>query len=1245
MYKMRKQIGKIITVLSIIAGDFYGSVQAQVTSDSLHFSRKNSGFISDVYNGSRGVSFNSGWKFNLGDVSGADQAGFNDQSWRSLSVPHDWSIELPFNQFSPAGNTGGCLDGGIGWYRKTFTVPSSYSGKRVTIQFDGVYMNSDVYINGTHVGNRPYGYTTFEYDLTPYLKFGSTNVIAVKVNNHQRNSRWYSGSGIYRNVWLTTTHPVHVAFCGSFVTTSEISAASAKVSFSTKVQNNSTKSQSVFLVSTVFDASGKEVATAKTNPITIPANNENTFKASAKITNPTFWSMENPYLYTVKTQVYINNAVVDVFTSDLGIRTIAFSASKGFSINGKNVKLHGVCLHHDLGSLGAAHNYRALERQIEIMKAMGCNAIRTSHNPPAPELLEICDRLGLVVMDEAFDCWEWGKTQYDYSLYFKDWAQRDVQNWVQRDRNHASVILWSIGNEIPQEKDPSGVTTANKLKSWVHADDTTRFITQALTSSGYGSMGGLLDVVGFNYANSGSYDSFHQQHPDWKLMGSETSSAVRTRGVYHLPTSSNVLTNPDLQCSSYDNSVVGWGHSAESAWRFDKDRPYLIGQFIWTGFDYIGEPTPYDWPAKSSYFGIVDMCGFPKDIYYFYQSQWTTKPMVHILPHWNWKQGDIIPVWTYTNCDSVDLKLNGKSLGVRKFTSGGAMHLEWKVPFQSGTLIAQAYKGGSVSASDTIKTAGKAAKIQVKADRNAIHAGNDDLVFIETNVVDENGTLLPDADNLITYSVSGPGEIVGVDNGNAISHESFKGNQRLAFHGKSLAIVKSKCEEGSIQITASTPNIFSNSAAGKSASSDSENMYNLALGKSATSDSEEAGNPAAAGNDGKSLSRWCAANANTGHWWKVDLGRNYNINKSQILWESAIVYQYKVEVSTDNANWSLLVDKTKNTNNSQTQTDTYAATSARYVRITVTNSGSNWASFFEFQVYDGVSTNTNGNTASKANDNNTATAWTTADALAGHWWSVDLGASMPITGTGIVWADVRTNPKYKIEVSTDNSTWTLVADKTKSTNTQPTQSDVFTANARYIKVTITSGTTAGYDLGIAEFSAYTGSVSSTIAAGTVSVGSTHLPAKPVVMEHGDTLRAFPEGYSYQWFRNGASIKGATDQVYIKTQEGSYTVQVTDGKGCPQLSDVPVTTDLQTTVFNSSSFALYPNPANEKITVQTDARESEMKVKLFSLPGLLLMETTFPGHSGQMDVKNLESGVYIVEISCAKGRASKKFVKE
>jgi beta-galactosidase len=1242
---MRKLIGKILTLLSFMTGNFYGSIQAQVTSDPFIFSRKNSGFISDVYNGTRGVSFNSGWKFNLGDVSGADQTSFNDQSWRSLSVPHDWSIELPFNQSSPAGSTGGCLDGGIGWYRKTFMVPSSSSGKRVTIQFDGVYMNSDVYINGTHLGNRPYGYTTFEYDLTPYLKFGSTNVIAVKVNNHQRNSRWYSGSGIYRNVWLTTTNQIHTAFCGSFVTTSEISGASAKVSFKTNVQNHSAKSQSVFLVSTVLDASGNQVATVKTNLITIASNNETTFNATAKMANPTFWSMDNPYLYTVKTQVYLNNAVVDVFTSDLGIRTIAFDANKGFFINGKNVKLHGVCLHHDLGSLGSAHSYRALERQIEIMKEMGCNAIRTSHNPPAPELLEICDRLGLVVMDEIFDCWQWGKTQYDYSLYFNTWAQRDVQNWIQRDRNHTSVILWSIGNEIPQETDPSGQTVANQLKGWVHADDTTRLITEALTSSGYGSMGGLLDVVGFNYANSGSYDSFHQQHPNWKLMGSETSSAVRTRGVYHLPTSSNVLTSSDLQCSSYDNSVVGWGHSAENAWRFDKDRPFVIGQFIWTGFDYIGEPTPYDWPAKSSYFGIVDMCGFPKDIYYFYQSQWTTKPMVHILPHWNWKQGDNIPVWTYTNCDSVDLRLNGKSLGAKRFSSGGPMHLEWIVPFQSGTMIAHAYKGGILLASDTMKTADKVAKIRLKADRASIHADSDDLVFIETDVVDENGTLMPDADNLITYTISGPGEIVGVDNGNPISHESFKGNQRQAFHGKALAIVRSKCEEGPIQITASTPNILNNMAVGKSASADSEKIYNLALGKTASSDSEEPGNAASSGNDGKSVSRWCAANGGTGHWWKVDLGSNYNINKSIILWENASVYQYKIEVSTNNTNWSLMVDKTGNTNNNQTQTDTYTATTARYVRITVTNSGNYWASFFEFEVYDGVSTNSNGNTASKAVDNNTATSWTTADAQAGHWWSVDLGSTMSITGTNIVWADARINPKYKIEVSTNNSNWTLVVDKTNSTNTQQMQSDAFTANARYIKVTITSGTTTGYDNGIAEFSAYTNSVSSTIGLGSVTVNAAPWPAKPVVMASGDTLRAFPVGYAYQWFRNGTSIQGATDQVYVKTQTGSYTVQVTDGKNCPQVSEIPITTDVENTVFHASSFALFPNPANEKVTIQTDAQEAEMKVKLFSLQGLLLKETVFAGYSVQMDVKNLESGVYVVEISCSKGRATKKFIKE
>jgi beta-galactosidase len=767
----------------------------------------------DVYNGGRGSSFNANWKFHLGDVSGANNPTFNDAAWTVLNLPHDWSISLSFDENSPGESGGGYLDGGIGWYRKTFNLPQEYSGQRVTIQFEGIYMNSNVWINGHNLGTRPYGYSSFEYDLTPYLNFGNTvNVIAIEVNNNQPNSRWYSGSGIYRNVWLTVTDPVHVAYCGSFITLPKVSTSSATVSGSTRVQNNSSVAQLVSLVSIISDNNGNIVASVNVPAVNIPANGENTFNYQMNVAQPILWSIDNPYLYTVKTQVYANNMNVDNFVSTLGIRYYSVNANTGFSLNGTPIKLHGVCMHHDLGSLGSAQNYRALERQVEILKSFGCNAIRTSHNPHAPQLMEICDRLGLVVMDEVFDCWKTGKTANDYHLYFNTWAKQDVQDWIRRDRNHPSVVMWSIGNEVPEQNSTSGIPIADTLISWVHNDDATRPITQALNNQTY--LGSLLNIVGYNYASGSLYDNDHKNHSNWVIMGSETSSAVRTRGVYHLPADQNILASPDMQCSSYDNSVVSWGNSAEDSWNFDQTRPFVVGQFIWTGFDYIGEPTPYGWPAKSSYFGIVDMSGFPKDIYYFYQSQWTSKSMVHLLPDWNnWSTGDTIPVWAYSNCDSVSLFFNGISLGAKQLQTQEPYHVEWLVPYETGKLQAYAFKNGVVVAEDSVKTAGLPSQIRLKVDRDTILANGHDLSFIETDILDTANVLVPDASNLVNFSISGPGQIVGVDNGNPISLEPFKANYRKAFNGKCLVIVQSTGTEGEIVVTATSDSSIKQSSA------------------------------------------------------------------------------------------------------------------------------------------------------------------------------------------------------------------------------------------------------------------------------------------------------------------------------------------------------------------------------------------------------------------------------------------------
>ncbi|MDP4179716.1 MAG: glycoside hydrolase family 2 TIM barrel-domain containing protein [Bacillota bacterium] len=928
----------------------------------------------DIYNGLRGQSFDEGWKFYKGDVSNGQTTAFNDSSWSNVTLPHDWSIYNTFNKSSAAGGGGGYLDGGIGWYRKTFTVPSNYSGKKVFIEFDGAYMNSQIWINGTLLGTRPYGYISFEYDLTPYLNIGGSNVVAVKLNNNQPTSRWYSGSGIYRNVWLTAIDPVHVAYCGMFVTTPTVNSSSAIANVSTKVLNMGSSAKSASLTTTILDASGTKVASDKSSAVNMAANGNNTFSQNLSVSNPHLWSPASPYLYTVQTEVVVDGNVVDTYKSTMGFRYFNFSNTTGFSLNGVNMKINGVCLHHDLGALGAAVNYRAIERELQIMKDMGCNAIRTSHNPPDPQMLEICDRLGLLVMDEAFDCWETGKVANDYHLYFKSWAQTDLQAMVTRDRNHPSIIMWSVGNEIPSPT----TTTATSLRNWVRAIDTTRPVTWGcfavnMGDVNYQAVASVLDLVGYNYFPY-MYDGGHNSHPEWKMFGSETSSAVRSRGIYKTPTNQNILSGADNQCSSYDNSVVSWGNSAESSYTEINKRNYMAGEFIWTGFDYIGEPTPYGWPAKSSYFGIVDTCGFPKDIYYFYQSKWSTKPMVHILPHWNWSSGTTVQVWAYSNCDTVELFLNGTSLGSKSV--GSSLHLSWNVPWTAGTLRAKGTKGGTV-VYDEVVTAGAPSKVLLKPDRTTIAADGKDLVYIETDIADTNNVVVPTATNTVNFSISGPGVIVGVDNGNAPSTEPYKSNSRTAFSGKCLVIVQPTKASGTIVVTANSGGLSSASVTINSINSSisptpvptqtliptqtsmptptQSNTYNLALGKAASSDSEETvkGNIASNANDGNEATRWCAADSGVNHWWKVDMGANYNLSGTEVMWErDGKNYKYKIEVSSDNINWKTVADKTNNISTDQTQRDNFTASNIRYVRITVTGlDAATWASISEFKVF------------------------------------------------------------------------------------------------------------------------------------------------------------------------------------------------------------------------------------------------------------------------------------------------------
>ncbi|MDP4182681.1 MAG: glycoside hydrolase family 2 TIM barrel-domain containing protein, partial [Bacillota bacterium] len=904
----------------------------------------------DIYNGLRGQNFDEGWKFNKGDVSNGQSTSFNDSSWQAVTLPHDWSIFNTFNQSSSAGSGGGYLDGGIGWYRKTFTIPSDYSGKKVFIDFDGVYMNSQVWINGTLLGTRPYGYVSFEYDLTPYLNIGGSNIIAVKVNNNTPTSRWYSGSGIYRNVWLTVSDPVHVAYCGMFVTTPTVSSSSATANVSAQIINQGSSAKSVSLKTTILDADGNAVASNTSTAVNIAANGNNTLSQNLSVSNPHLWSPSSPYLYTVQTQVVVDGNVVDIYKSTMGFRYFNFDANSGFSLNGVSMKLNGVCLHHDLGSLGSAVNYRAIERELQIMKDMGCNAIRTSHNPPDPEMVEICDRIGLMVYEEAFDCWETGKNTNDYHLYFNSWAEKDIKSMVTRDRNHPSIIIWGLGNEIFD----ATVATATKLKNWVKEIDTTRPITCGSNDTYHGlgaDIYNVLDLVGYNY-NPQLYDARHNSFPSWKIFASESCSALRSRGVYKTPTNQNILSGSDFQCSSYDNSIP-YTNSAEQSYTAVNSRKFIAGEFVWTGFDYIGEPTPYGWPAKNSYFGMVDTCGFPKDIYYFYQSKWTSKPMVHLLPHWNWSSGTNVEVWAYSNCDTVELFLNGTSLGSKSV--GNSLHLTWNVPWSAGTLRAKGTKGGTV-VYDEVVTAGAASKVLLKPDRTSITADGKDLVYIEADIADSNNVILPTASNSVNFSISGPGVIVGVDNGNSPSTEPYKASSRKAFNGKCLVIVQPTKTSGTIVVTASSSGLSQASVSINSSESSistsptptptqttlvstptQENTENLALNKAASSDSEETakGNTAAKANDGNELTRWCAADGGLNHWLKVDLGANYNLSGTEVMWEKdGSNYKYKIEVSSDNINWTTAADKSNGTSTDQTQRDNFSATKIRYVRRT-----------------------------------------------------------------------------------------------------------------------------------------------------------------------------------------------------------------------------------------------------------------------------------------------------------------------
>ena len=795
----------------------------------------------------REISFNKGWKFFLETEGSIDASGkeYDDSAWRDVDLPHDYSIEQDFDPNSPGTANGGYLNGGVGWYRKHFVLPKEMEGKRISISFGGVYMDSTVYVNGRMAGNYPYGYSPFAYDITDYVTADGVteNVISVKVNHQQPSSRWYSGSGIYRNVDLVVTDPVHVGRYGTYVTTPDLEKEYARdratVHVETKVENETESETGVKVRTTILDDEGNVFREAvTTEEITISAGGTETFSQDIVTGKPELWDTETPDLYSVKTEVIVEDKVVDTYDSSLGFRWVTMDPNEGFYLNGEYMKLHGMCMHHDQGALGAVANYRAIERQMQSLKEMGVNAIRVTHNPAADELLEICNKEGLLVIDEAFDCWESAKRSKDYARFFNQpathpdaepgetWAEFDIKNMVDRGKNEPCIIMWSIGNEIVY----ASVNTAQKLVDWVKEVDDTRPATQGFNNfidgfwdSGMKQVADVTGVVGFNYGEN-SYDAAHEEYPDWIIMGSETSSAVRSRGYYIIDDEKKIRSNYD------DGNTVGWGRSAEDAWKADRDRKFVLGEFVWTGYDYIGEPSPYhdQWPAKSSYFGVFDTAGIPKDAFYIYQSQWVDvdeHPMVHLLPHWNWENDDSIKtdgkikVQAYSNAASVELFLNGESLGKKEFlqletsdgrpyqeAEDGHLYLEWEVEYQPGRLeaVARDTEGNEI-ARDVVETTGDPAKVELTPDRQVITADGYDLSYITVDITDAEGRVVPTASNQVNFQISGNGKIVGVDNGDATEvTDSYKGNTRKAYSGKAMVIVQSTEQEGSFTLTASS---------------------------------------------------------------------------------------------------------------------------------------------------------------------------------------------------------------------------------------------------------------------------------------------------------------------------------------------------------------------------------------------------------------------------------------------------------
>lgn len=725
--------------------------------------------------------FNFDWSFTLGDKKAYSAPDYNDTDWRQLHLPHDWSIEGEFSRKHRTTTAGGALPAGVGWYRKSFVTPN-LNGRLMFVEFDGIFQNSTIYVNGIEVGGRPYGYASSSYNITEYLKpTGEQNVIAVRVDNSaQPASRWYTGSGIYRNVRLVTCSELHIGYMGTHITTPKIRENEAKIRAVVTLNNLSDEAKTITLENIILNARSKEVQRSKVSR-TIEAGQSANVEMYITIEAPRLWNIGKGYLYTMRSVVMEGEKIIDVYDTKFGIRDFEFKADTGFWLNGENIKLKGACLHHDLGALGSAVHRRALERQLDIIQSAGVNAILTAHNPPSPQLLELCDERGIVVVVEAFDTWQHAKTHFDYSRYFAKWWERDITDMVKRDRNHPSIIVWSVGNEVQEQWDIStsnpdrnrSIQLTRNIVEAVKRQDNTRPVTATcnhIRKNNNLLRSEVLDIIGINY-NHEEYDTLHSWYSELPMLATKNINDA--------------------------NSI-----SHEASWLAVRDREYIAGSFLTSAFDYLGEPTPYSWPSRSSRYGIADLAGFEKDIYYFYRSEWTDNTILHLFPHWTWNEGDKVDLYAYyNNADEVELFVNNNSMGKSSKTEN-QLHAEWKgIEFEAGEITAVSYKDGKEVARHTHKTALEPAKLKLSVDKSMLKADGYDLAYITVECYDQYDSFVPTASNQLYIDIEGAGELMGVDNGNPAGTESLKGSKIKLHNGKALIIVRTlKDIPGSISV-------------------------------------------------------------------------------------------------------------------------------------------------------------------------------------------------------------------------------------------------------------------------------------------------------------------------------------------------------------------------------------------------------------------------------------------------------------